>query len=126
MNKHSKPSTPGKRTSWRRRKGGAASATEKQTKCLRVFLSVGGSLAGAIAYAESIFKSTGPIRLQLQAQLQRSGVGQRLPPGPLAHPFPLRLRPGQGRAKLNVRYVIKTRTAEKSLTLIKMENYVGL
>jgi hypothetical protein len=68
MSKRTKQSTPGK---------SSGSAKPKAKRLLRIklnacecFLSVGGNLCGAVAYAESIFKSQGPIQFL-------SGINQK-------------------------------------------------
>lgn len=44
-------------------KGKSKAATRDRADCLRVFASFGGTLGAAIAYAEHIFKASGPIQL---------------------------------------------------------------
>lgn len=108
----------------RLRKAKGKAATKDKAECLRVFLSIGQSLAGAIAYAESIFKSAGPI--QLLSGHKSKGLEWdhvfHLDPSRIPSPF------AEGddaiEQELNVRYVIETR-AKKSLTLIEMEGYQG-
>lgn len=99
-------------------------ATRDKADCLRVFVDIGGSLAGAIAYAESLFKTKGPIQLlsgHKSKGLEWDHVFHLDPhrvPSPYAH--------GDAaiEQELNVRYVIETRP-KKSLTLISMETYNG-
>lgn len=45
------------------RKSKAKGAAADRAECLRVFASFGANLAGAIAYAEHLFQSSGPIQL---------------------------------------------------------------
>jgi superfamily I DNA/RNA helicase len=102
---------------------GKATVKDK-AECLRVFVSVGHSLAGAIAYAESIFRSTGPI--QLLSGHKSKGLEWdhifHLDPGRI--PSPYCSTDEELDQEQNVRYVIETR-AKESLTLINMEDYRG-
>lgn len=109
----------------RLRKNKGKAATKDKAECLRVFLSVGGSLAGAIAYAESIFKSAGPIQLLSGHKSKGLEYDHVFHLDPSRIPSPYAEGPDEQEQELNVRYVIETR-AKKSLTLIEMENYVGL
>jgi hypothetical protein len=102
---------------------GKATVKDK-ADCLRVFVSVGRSLAGAIAYAETIFKQTGPI--QLLSGHKSKGLEWEhvfhLDPGRI--PSPYCRSDEELDQEHNVRYVIETR-AKESLTLINMEDYRG-
>lgn len=100
---------------------GKATVKDK-AECLRVFVSVGRSLAGAIAYAESIFRSQGPI--QLLSGHKSKGLEWdhvfHLDPGRI--PSPYCVSDEEIDQEYNVRYVIETR-AKESLTLVNMEDY---
>lgn len=100
---------------------GKATVKDK-AECLRVFVSVGKSLAGAIAYAESIFRSQGPI--QLLSGHKSKGLEWdhvfHLDPGRI--PSPYCVSDEELDQEHNVRYVIETR-AKESLTLVNMEDY---
>jgi superfamily I DNA/RNA helicase len=100
---------------------GKATVKDK-AECLRVFVSVGRSLAGAIAYAESIFRSQGPI--QLLSGHKSKGLEWdhvfHLDPGRI--PSPYCVSDEEIDQEHNVRYVIETR-AKESLTLVNMEDY---
>lgn len=100
---------------------GKATVKDK-AECLRVFVAVGHSLAGAIAYAESIFRSTGPI--QLLSGHKSKGLEWdhifHLDPGRI--PSPYCATDEEVDQEYNVRYVIETR-AKESLTLVNMEDY---
>jgi superfamily I DNA/RNA helicase len=100
---------------------GKATVKDK-AECLRVFVSVGRSLAGAIAYAESIFRSQGPI--QLLSGHKSKGLEWdhvfHLDPGRI--PSPYCVTDEEIDQEYNVRYVIETR-AKESLTLVNMEDY---
>lgn len=102
---------------------GKATITDK-AECLRVFVDVGHSLAGAIAYAETIFKQSGPI--QLLSGHKSKGLEWEhvfhLDPGRV--PSPYARTDEELDQEYNVRYVIETR-AKESLTLVNMENYRG-
>jgi len=106
-----------------RKKKGVAAVRDK-ADCLRVFLSVGGNLAGAIAYADSIFKSTGPIQLLSGHKSKGLEWDNVFHLDPSRIPSPYAITDDEQEQELNVRYVIETR-AKKSLTLIEMEGYVG-
>jgi DNA helicase-2/ATP-dependent DNA helicase PcrA len=97
---------------------GKATIKDK-AECLRVFVDIGGSLAGAVAYAESIFKTTGSI--QLLSGHKSKGLEWdhvfHLDPGRIPSPYAEDLE-----QEYNVRYVIETR-AKESLTLIDMDLY---
>lgn len=100
---------------------GKATVKDK-AECLRVFVSVGHSLAGAIAYAESIFRSSGPI--QLLSGHKSKGLEWdhvfHLDPGRI--PSPYCVTDEELEQEYNVQYVIETR-AKDSLTLINMGDY---
>lgn len=108
----------------RLRKAKAKAATKDKAECLRVFLNVGGSLAGAIAYAESIFKSAGPIQLLSGHKSKGLEYDYVFHLDPSRIPSPYAETDDEIEQELNIRYVIETR-AKKSLTLIEMEGYVG-
>lgn len=102
---------------------GKATVTDK-AECLRVFVDVGGSLAGAIAYAETIFKQTGPIHLlsgHKSKGLEWDHVFH-LDPGRI--PSPYCRTDEELDQEHNVRYVIETR-AKDTLTLVNMKDYRG-
>jgi hypothetical protein len=107
------------------RKAKGKATTKDKADCLRVFLSVGGDLRGAIAYAESIFKSAGPILLMSGHKSKGLEYDHVFHLDPSRIPSPYASGPDEEEQELNVRYVIETR-AKKSLTLIEMENYVGV
>lgn len=102
---------------------GKATVADK-AECLRVFVDVGGSLAGAIAYAETIFKQSGPI--QLLSGHKSKGLEWEhvfhLDPGRI--PSPYCRSDEELDQEHNVRYVIETR-AKETLTLVDMEDYHG-
>lgn len=108
----------------RLRKAKGKAATKDKAECLRVFLSVGQSLAGAIAYAESIFKSAGPIQLLSGHKSKGLEWDHVFHLDPSRIPSPYAESADEEEQELNVRYVIETR-AKKSLTLIEMEGYLG-
>jgi len=108
----------------RLRKAKGKAATKDKAECLRVFLNVGGSLAGAIAYAESIFKSAGPIQLLSGHKAKGLEWNHVFHLDPSRIPSPYAEGPEELDQELNVKYVIETR-AKKTLTLIEMEGYIG-
>jgi superfamily I DNA/RNA helicase len=102
---------------------GKATVKDK-AECLRVFVSVGGSLAGAVAYAESIFRSTGPIQLLSGHKSKGLEWDHVFHLDPERIPSPYCVTDEEIEQEHNVRYVIETR-AKVSLTLINMEDYRG-
>lgn len=107
----------------RLRKGKGKAAVKDKAECLRVFLTVGGSLAGAVAYAESIFKSAGPILLLSGHKSKGLEYDHVFHLDPSRIPSPYASGPDEVEQELNVRYVIETRS-KKTLTLIEMEGYI--
>lgn len=108
----------------RLRKAKGKAATKDKAECLRVFLSVGGNLAGAIAYAESIFKSSGPIQLLSGHKSKGLEYDHVFHLDPSRIPSPFAETDDEIEQEQNIRYVIETR-AKKTLTLVEMEGYVG-
>lgn len=106
----------------RLRKAKGKAATKDKAECLRVFLSVGGSLAGAIAYAESIFKSTGPIQLLSGHKSKGLEWDNVFHLDPDRIPSPYAEGGDEIEQEQNIKYVIETR-AKKTLTLISMESF---
>lgn len=107
----------------KRRKKAAAATVSDRAECLRVFVDMGGSLRGAISYAESIFASRGPI------QLLSGHKSKGLEWDTVFHLDPWRVpskfaEEGESlEQELNVRYVIETRS-KKNLFLVNMKDYV--
>lgn len=108
----------------RLRKAKGKAATKDKAECLRVFLSVGGSLAGATAYAESIFKSTGPIQLLSGHKSKGLEYNHVFHLDPSRIPSPYATNDDEIEQEKNIAYVILTR-AKKTYTEIEMEGYVG-
>ncbi len=108
----------------RLRKGKGKAAIKDKAECLRVFLSVGGNLAGAIAYADSIFKSSGPIQLLSGHKSKGLEYDHVFHLDPSRIPSPYAVTDDEQEQEQNIRYVIETR-AKKTLTLIEMEGYIG-
>lgn len=108
----------------RLRKAKGKAATKDKAECLRVFLGVGGNLAGAIAYAESIFKSAGPIQMLSGHKSKGLEYDHVFHLDPSRIPSPFAESDDELEQEQNIRYVIETR-AKKTLTLIEMEGYVG-
>lgn len=104
-----------------RKAKGKATVADK-AECFRVFLDVGGNLAGAIAYAESIFKSAGPIQLLSGHKSKGLEWDNVFHLDPDRIPSPYALTDEDREQELNIRYVIETR-AKQSLTLISTEGY---
>lgn len=106
----------------RLKKAKGKAAVYDKAECFRVFLSVGGSLAGAIAYAEEIFRAVGPIQMLSGHKSKGLEWDAVFHLDPHRIPSPFCKTDEENEQELNVRYVIETR-AKKSLTLISMEGY---
>jgi hypothetical protein len=102
--------------------GNGAAAAADRAECFRVFVDIGGSLAGAISYADSIFKARGNI--QLLSGHKSKGLEWET----VYHldswriPSTFATSPEAEAQELNVRYVIETR-AKRNLFLIDMKGY---
>lgn len=106
----------------RLRKARNEGPTRDRAECLRVFAGFGDTLGAAIAYAERLFSSAGPI------QLLSGHKAKGLEWDTVFHLDPWRI-PSRyaigGEAleqELNVRYVIETRAKEK-LYLVNLEDF---
>lgn len=99
-------------------------ATADKADCLRVFANFGDTLSAAIAYAEGLFKSSGPI------QLLSGHKAKGLEWGTVYHLDPWRIPSSYAESEeereqeLNVRYVIETR-AKENLYLCTVEGFDG-
>jgi superfamily I DNA/RNA helicase len=93
-----------------------------RAECLRVFAYNGDTLAAAIAYAESLFKSSGPVSLLSghKAKGLEWPVVFHLDPHRIPSPYAEGAE--EMEQELNVRYVIETR-AKESLFLVTMEGF---
>lgn len=104
------------------RKSRSAAAVADKAECLRVFAGFGPTLGAAIAYAEHIFASKGPI--QLLSGHKSKGLEwdtvYHLDPHRVPSPF---AREGEAlEQELNVRYVIETR-AKRELFLVNLDDF---
>lgn len=106
----------------RLRKKKSEGPVRDKAECLRVFADVGGSLAGAIAYAESIFKHTGPIQLLSGHKSKGLEWKNVFHLDPWLIPSQYALTPEEIDQEQNIRYVIETR-AKETLTLFNMEDF---
>lgn len=87
-----------------------------RAECMLIFASAGDTLGDAIAFAEHIFASSGPIKLM---------TGHKSKGLEFDHVFLLDPQLiGKERQEPNIRYVMQTR-AKFSLTYLRSENYVG-
>jgi len=91
-----------------------------RAECLRVFAQAGGSLGGAVAFAEHLFQSKGPIQLLSghKAKGLEWDVVYHLDPWRIPSPYVSSAE--ELDQELNVRYVIETR-AKKELYLVSGE-----
>lgn len=96
-------------------------AVKDKAECLRVFVSIGGSLAGAIAYAENIFAARGPVQLLSGHKSKGLEWDHVFHLDSWRIPSPYASDGEETEQELNVKYVIETR-AKKSLTLINTED----
>jgi len=100
----------------------AKATTADRADCLRVFTTFGPTLGSAIAHAEHIFKSQGPV------QLLSGHKAKGLEWGTVYHLDPWRIpssyaeSPEEIEQELNVRYVIETRAKER-LFLVNREDF---
>lgn len=105
------------------RKGGGEAAVMDKANCLRVFADFGDTLAAAIAYAEALFASSGPIQLMTG----HKSKGLEFPTVFFLDSFLVgaRTEPGTEKAEQedNLRYVIQTRAKER-LVHISSDHFV--
>lgn len=102
-------------------KSRAKASVSDRAECLRVFAGTSGTLGGAIAYAEHLFASNGPIQL-LSGHKSKGlewDVVYHLDPWRI--PSPYAESPEELEQELNIRYVIETRS-KSDLYLIDAEN----
>jgi superfamily I DNA/RNA helicase len=109
---------------WEEEKSRKAAATAAdRAECLRVFVDMGGSLKGAITYAESIFQAKGPIQLLSGHKSKGLEWDTVFHLDPWRVPSPFALGDEAIDQELNVKYVIETRP-KRNLFLIDMKGYV--
>lgn len=91
------------------RKARAKAATKDKAECLRVFAAFGSSLGAAIAYAENLFKSQGPIFL-LSGHKAKGGEWDSVYHlDPWRIPSQYAISPEELEQEKNLSYVITTR-----------------
>ena len=106
------------------RKSRSPGSVADKAECLRVFASFGPDLGGAIAYAEHIFKSQGPI------QLLSGHKSKGLEWNTVYHLDPHRVPSSYAKEEeeleqeRNVKYVIETR-AKRELYFVRMDEFLG-
>lgn len=93
-----------------------------RAECLRVFANHGPSLSAAIAYAESLFKSSGPISLLSGHKSKGLEWPVVFHLDPHRIPSPYSETAEELEQERNVRYVIETR-AKEALYFITMEGF---
>lgn len=93
-----------------------------RAECLRVFVGIGGSLKGAIAHAETVFKSRGPIQLLSGHKSKGLEWDTVFHLDPWRIPSPFARGDEEREQELNVKYVIETR-AKRNLVLVDMKNF---
>jgi len=103
-----------------RKKG--ESATRDRAECLRVFVDCGGSLAGAITHAETIFRERGPIQLLSGHKSKGLEWDNVFHLDPWRIPSPYAKSEESITQELNVKYVIETR-AKRNLFLVTAESF---
>jgi superfamily I DNA/RNA helicase len=104
----------------RMRKGRNEAVIADKAECLRVFAGFGPTLGAAIAYAEHIFSSSGPIQLMSghKSKGLEFDIVYHLDPQRIPSPW---CKEGEAlEQELNVRFVIETRS-RKELYLVSME-----
>ncbi len=106
------------------RKTKSKAATKDKAECLRVFANFGDTLNAATAYAEGLFRSTGPIQLLSGHKAKGLEWETVYHLDPWRIPSPFADSEEDREQELNVRYVIETR-AKESLYLCNMEDFDG-
>lgn len=103
-------------------------AIEDRAACLRVFAEFGNDLNGAIAYAEHLFATAGPIQLMTghKSKGLEFDIVFHLDPWRVPSKYALRAAEegddGKLQQELNLRYVISTR-AKQELYLANLEDF---
>lgn len=105
------------------RKAKNRATVKDKSECLRVFADVGGTLGGAVAYAESIFKSQGPIQLLSGHKAKGLEWDHVFHLDPDRIPSPYAVSSEEVEQELNIGYVILTR-AKRTYTEISTEGYL--
>lgn len=97
-------------------------ATRDKAECLRVFANFGESLLAAIAYAEGLFQSSGPIQLLSGHKSKGLEWETVYHLDPWRIPSPFAESEEDLEQEQNVKYVIETR-AKEALYLVNMEDF---
>lgn len=104
------------------RKTRALAALYDKVECLKVFIEVGTTLGGAVAYADMLFKQEGTILLMSGHKSKGLEFDVVYHLDPWRVPSPFAKEGEQMTQELNLRYVITTR-AKKELHHVNTEDY---
>lgn len=105
------------------RKAKAEATVVDKAECLRVFCSFGRTLGEAVAYAEGLFSSAGPIQLLSGHKSKGLEWDTVYHLDPQRIPSPFAKDPEDREQEYNVKYVIETR-AKKNLFMVKSEGFI--
>lgn len=108
----------------RGRKAKSKEAVADRAECLRVFAEHGQNLAGAVAYAEHLFKSQGTIQLLSGHKSKGLEWNTVYHLDPHRIPSPWAQSEEDREQERNIEYVITTR-AKRELWLVTMEGFSG-
>lgn len=100
----------------------SAATIEDRYACLRIFAEATESLGGAIAHAQALFASEGPIELLSGHKSKGLEWNDVFHLDPWRLPSPFARGPEELTQEENLEYVITTR-AKKSLTFLNLEDY---
>jgi len=103
-------------------KGKAEASTYDRAECMHVFADAGKTLAGAIAFAEDLFKRGGTIELMSGHKSKGLEYDTVFHLDPKRVPSPYAKTDNAIDQELNLQYVIETR-AKKQLFFVEMETY---
>lgn len=108
----------------RERKAKSKEAVKDRSECLRVFAEHGTNLAGALAYADHLFKATGTIQLLSGHKAKGLEWNTVYHLDPHRIPSPWATTAEDLEQERNIEYVITTRV-KKELWLVTMEGFNG-
>lgn len=106
------------------RKSRSPGSVHDRADCLRIFVSQAPSLSGAIAYAEHLFATSGPIQLMSGHKSKGLEFETVFHLDPWRIPSQYAKSPAEHEQELNIDYVITTR-ASKELFLVDADGYSG-
>lgn len=108
----------------RLRKAKGKAAVKDKAECLRVFAGFGDNLGAAIAYAEHLFKSTGPVQLLSGHKAKGLEWETVFHLDPWRIPSPFAETQEDLEQEANLEYVITTR-AKENLFFVDLKNFDG-